>query len=113
MPNLPHDISDLHLAPVVLALDARIEELGALDLATLVRRIALDSDAPSWSVEQREAGLLEAARHAIDCHGWTLTMDVRGVRLSHGPHTVVLGVPPTFAEYLAGSPSATVVPEAP
>lgn len=31
MATRPHDITDLYLAPVVLAVDAKIAELGRLD----------------------------------------------------------------------------------
>jgi hypothetical protein len=103
VPNLPHDITDLHLAPVVLAIDARITALGALDFETLVLRVALESNCPDWSRDDRERGLLESARHFIDCRGWVLSWDPRGIRLSHDEHSVVLGVPPTFDDYLSGA----------
>jgi hypothetical protein len=103
VPNMPHDISDLHLAPVVLAIDARITELAELDLESLALRVALEGDCPEWSRHDRERGLLESARHFIDCRGWVLSWDPRGIRLSHDEHSVVLGVPPTFVDYLSGA----------
>lgn len=108
MTTVPHDISDLHLAPVVLALDARIDELGRLDLDELALRVAL-SGGEEWTREQRDAGLLEAVRDVIDCHGWTLSWDPRGVRMTHGKHSVVLGVSATFADYLSGVSLATLL----
>ncbi len=107
MSTMPHDVSDLHLAPVVLAIDARIDELSKLDLDALKWRVAVDGDAPDWTTEQREAGLLEAVRHVIDCHGWVVSFDPRGVRLTHGKNSLVLGVPATFNEYLSGSPRSS------
>jgi hypothetical protein len=107
VPARPHDISDLHLAPVVLALDARLDDLGQLTLHQLAMRVALESDRSDFTRVQREGGLLEAIRHIIDCHGWTLSWDVRGVRLTHAAHSVVLGVPATFTEFLAGASHAT------
>jgi hypothetical protein len=104
MTTLPHDITDLHLAPVVLALDARIEELGALDLKRLRFEVALESDMADWNREMRESGLLTAVQHMIDCHGWQLSWDPRGIRMTHGEHRLVLGVPATFVEFLSGSP---------
>lgn len=103
----PHDISDLHLAPVVLALDARMDDLAQLSLPQLAMRVALESNRSDFSRDQRESGLLEAVRHIIDCHGWKLSWDPRGVRLTHGAHSVVLGAPATFTEFLSGASRAT------
>jgi hypothetical protein len=100
--NLPHDVSDLYLAPVVLAIDAKLDDLATLEPRALAQRVAVESNAPAWSREDREKGLLAAIQHLIDCRGWTVTWDQRGLRLSHADHTVVLGVPASFAEYLSG-----------
>jgi hypothetical protein len=108
MAVLPHDISDLYLAPVVLALDAQIEELSQLDVDQLARRVALEANTAGWTRDQRESGLLEAIRHVIDCHDWQLAWDSRGVRLTHDQHRLVLGVPATFGQYLSGSYSGAV-----
>ena len=103
MSTLPRDVADLHLAPVILAVDAKIVELASLALSALATRIAIESGWPTWSRADREHGLLDAIGGFIDGHGWTLSYDARGVRLSHGAHTVVLGVPATFGEYLDGA----------
>ncbi|MCU1589750.1 MAG: hypothetical protein JWP11_1006 [Frankiales bacterium] len=97
----PHDLTDLHLAPVLLALDARLAELGALDVAELGQRVALDSDRPDRTAKQRAEGLLATVEHLLDAHHWDLCWDVRGLRIAHGLNSVVLGVPPVFAEFLA------------
>jgi hypothetical protein len=89
-------------APVLLALDARLDELGALDAEELGDRIALDSDRPDWTRELRETGLLLTIEHMIDLHGWTLSWDPRGVCVAHDQSRVVLGVPSVFATYLEG-----------
>jgi hypothetical protein len=102
MTMAPHDITDLHLAPVLIALDARLEELGRLDARELSFRIALESNKADYDVDMRAAGLLESVRHFIDCHGWDLSWDPRGIRVGHGNHHVVLGVPTVVAEYVAG-----------
>jgi hypothetical protein len=102
MAVLPHDIADLHLAPVVLALDASIEELGKLDLSELHRHVALVSDRPDWTQELREEALLVAVRHTIECHDWTLTWHPRGIRVSHDKHHLVLGLPANFTDFLSG-----------
>ena len=54
MATRPHDISDLYLAPVVLAVDARIEELGQLDKDRLTYEVALESDSPDFTRHLRE-----------------------------------------------------------
>lgn len=99
---LPHDLTDLGLAPVVLALDAQLDQLAALDLQGLAHRVALESDRPDWTLPMRSSGLLESIRHGVNCHGWELSWDPRGVRLTHENHSLVLGIPSTFTRYLAG-----------
>jgi hypothetical protein len=100
MTSRPHDIADLHLAPVVLAVDGRIEELGRLDKDGLAYEVALESDSPDFTRPIREEGLLRTVTHLIDCHGWELRWDPRGLRLTHDAHTLVLGIPAVFLEYL-------------
>jgi len=109
MTTVPHGVSDLYMAPVVIAIDARIEQLGKLDLAQLEERVALDSNRPDWSREDRVRGLLESIRHLIDCHRWLLSWNNRGVRLTHGDYSIVLGVPETFFEYVERRPANQAV----
>jgi hypothetical protein len=103
MPVLPHDTADLYLAPLLLVLDERLEELSRLELDELHVHVGLVSDQPDWTREIREAALLQAIRHTIDCHDWDLSWHARGLLASHGRHRVVLGVPKTFSEYLDGA----------
>ena len=100
MLTLPHDLSDLRLAPTLLALDARLSELALLDVDELTERIAIESDRPDWTPDMRRSGLLIATAHFIDLNGWTLAWDARGLRVKHGRYHVVLGVPDTFTEYV-------------
>jgi hypothetical protein len=102
MTTLPHGVADLYLAPVVLAFDARLEELARLSIDELAGRVALESDLAAWTPELRRAGLLRTIEHLIDSHGWTVSWDVRGLRLTHGPNSLVLGVPETFDCYVIG-----------
>lgn len=46
-----------------------------------------------------------AVTRQIDLHGWTVDWDPRGLRLTHSRHTLVLGIPPFFVEYLDADPS--------
>src|SRR5262245_48780845 len=95
-----HDVSDLYLAPV-LALDARIEELGRLDASELTSQVALDGDRPGLSRATREAAVIEAIRRFTDWPGWKFSWDPRGLRLTRGTCTLVLGIPAIVADYLA------------
>jgi hypothetical protein len=106
MSTRPHDITDLYLAPVALAVDTRIEELGHLDQEQLAYEIALESDTPDFSREMREDALIRTVTHLIDTHDWKFSWDPRGLRLTHDAHTFVLGIPAVFVEYLQDKPAA-------
>ena len=54
MADRPHDVTDLYLAPVLLAVDARIGELGKLDKDGLVYEVGLESDSPDFTRHMRE-----------------------------------------------------------
>lgn len=103
MAVVPHDLTDLYLAPVVLGIDARIEEYSRLSADELAFQIALEGDRSDWTRELRQAGLLQAVSRSVETHDWEISMDSRGIRLTHGEHTMVLGVPDTFEVYLSGS----------
>ena len=102
MPTLPHDFTDLNLAPVALAIDQRIEDLGRLTSDELAFEVALQGDQPDWNAEFRSAGLLDAVGRYVNSDDWELSMDPRGVRLTHKQHTLVLGIPDTFRSYVSG-----------
>jgi hypothetical protein len=102
MADRPHDVTDLYLAPVLLAVDARIEELGKLDKDGLAYEVALESDSPDITRPMREEALIRALTHLVDTHHWELSWDSRGLRMTHHAHTFVLGVPAGFLEYLGG-----------
>ena len=105
MATRPHDVTDLYLAPVVLAVDSRIEELGRLDKDRLAYEVALESDSPDFTRQMREEALIRAVTHLTDSHHWEFSWDPRGLRLTHDGHTFVLGIPAVFLEYLDASPS--------
>ena len=102
MRNMPHDVSDLYLAPVVLSIDAKLDDLATMEPRALAQRVAVESNLPDWSREDRERALLESIQHFVDCRGWTVTWDPRGLRLSHAEHTLVLGVSTNLADYRSG-----------
>jgi hypothetical protein len=99
MADRPHDVTDLYLAPVLLAVDARIEELGKLDKDGLVYEVALEADSPEISRRMREDALIRTITHLIDTHHWTFSWDPRGLRMTHEEHTFVLGIPAVFLDF--------------
>jgi hypothetical protein len=106
MATRPHDLPDLYLAPVALAVDARIEELGRLDKDGLAYEVALESDEPDFTRGMREEALIRTVTHLFDCHGWKFSWDPRGLRLTHDAHTFVLGLPAVFGEFLEDRPGS-------
>jgi len=94
MADRPHDVTDLYLAPVLLAVDARIEELGKLDKDRLAYEVALE----------REEALIRTITHLVDPHHWEFSWDPRGLRMTHHAHTLVLGIPAVFLDYLGDDP---------
>ena len=104
MTLLPHDTSDLFLAPVTLELERRIDELGCLDPTALNAEIALESDLADWTRDLREQALLRTVGHLIETHNWVLSWDPRGLRLSHAERHIVLGIPDSFRAFLSGAP---------
>jgi hypothetical protein len=107
MTTRPHDVTDLYLSPVVLAADARIQELGHFSKEQLEYEVALESGSPDFTRSMREEALIRTVTHMIDRHGWEFSWDPRGLRLSHDAHTLVLGIPAVFIAYLEGSPKPT------
>ena len=106
MTAAPHDVSDLFLAPLVIALDERIDELGALDPDDLAMRVAIEGDRPASTREFRITGLLATVTHLIDLHHWEPSWQPRGIELSHGGRKVVLGVPASLTDFVSGASAA-------
>jgi hypothetical protein len=104
----PHDLTDLHLAPVTLALDARIEALAELSEDGLIQAVEGVTDDPIVFRTQREEALITAIVQSIDCHSWTATWDVRGLRLTHDGRSLVLGAPASFNHYVAAERAIVV-----
>lgn len=104
MADRPHDVTDLYLAPVLLAVDARIEELGRLDKDGLTYEVALESDSSGITRSMREEALIRTITYLTETHNWAFAWDPRGLRMTHEAHTFVLGVPTVFLDYLDGGP---------
>ncbi len=100
MPDLPHDTSDVYLAPVALALDRLLNELGALTLSELLFRIALQTDHEAATLQQRRELLLELLERDVDPHGWALSWSDRGLCLSHADRQLVLGLSTALRDFV-------------
>lgn len=100
MATLPHDLTDLALAPVALHLDSQLASYAALDADEIHQRVSLEVDAdPPFAPARRECVLDALTRHT-ELHGWEASWTTRGLRLHNGAHSVTLGVPPSLASYL-------------
>ena len=73
----PHDISDLYLVPVLLAVDAKIEELGKLDKDGLAYEVALESNSLDITRQMREEALIRTITHLTETHHWEFSWDLR------------------------------------
>lgn len=96
----PRDVADLYLVPLMLELDSRLESFGLLEMDALSFEISLETNREPQNSEQRRAVVLDALTRNTDLHGWRVSWDPRGLRLAHGNHTVVLGLPANVRSYL-------------
>lgn len=109
--TMPHDVTDLYLSPVALAVDARLQELGQLDAADLRFRLILETNTEPRSRADAIRTVLADASYLVPTHGWDLGWDDRGLRLTHDGHTLVLGIPTnvrTFVESFSDAPAKAV-----
>jgi hypothetical protein len=100
---LPHDVVDLQLAPVALALDQELEVLGRLDGEALLHHILIATNRRAEDAAdqtEREAMVVRVLTQFIDLHGWEVTCDPRGVRLTHHDRRIVLGIPDSVREFV-------------
>lgn len=102
MVTLPKDRTDLQLAPLILALDRRLDEFELFDLGELEQRVRLDTGKSAIGRTARRAAVLGSLTSGLDMHGWTITWNGRGLRVLHQHHHVTLGVPGTFTAYIDG-----------
>lgn len=101
MAQLPRDVTDLALAPVVLEVDAVLRSYEGLDREDIDFRLALETDRQPRSLETRAAGVLETVVRTVDLHGWEASWTDRGLCLQHGENAVTLGLPAELRSYLA------------
>ena len=101
MTPLPHDLADLAMAPVLIAVDTQLESFCGATQHEIAFRIALETDRQPRDAAQRAEAVLETLLRFVDMHGWEARWSTRGLRLSHGDHEVTLGVPSNLISYLA------------
>ncbi|WP_136707226.1 hypothetical protein [Agromyces sp. H66] len=93
-------MTDLYLAPVVLGVEGRLEELGALSSDDLGFQVILETNIEPRDTAERRKALIETIRRRVELHGWEVSLHERGVAVSHDDHTIVLGLPDNVREYL-------------
>ena len=96
----PHDVDDLHLAPVALHLDAELEQRAERSDEDIQFEVTLATNGAPISADERRASMLATLSHRQDLHGWGLEWCDRGLRLTHEGHSLVLGIPATVRTYL-------------
>jgi len=101
VPEIPHDPTDLLLAPLAIELDKRLEAFGALNSKDLILRIVAATDREPSTTEQRQESLHDLLTRDMDMHGWTLAWSDRGLRLSHSEHQLVLGLSSVLRDFLS------------
>jgi len=96
----PRDLTDLYLSPVAIELDRRLDELSTATASDLELKVALSTDREASLPSARAELFLQSLAHLIPLHGWELAYEPRGVRVRHGDHSLVLGVPDCVREYV-------------
>ena len=100
MSPAPHDLVDLRLAPVALAVDQVLEEFAGLSPVALHERVVLESNSQATTRRRREQDVVTSVTHGLDTRGWEASWDPRGLRLRHDEHTIVLGAPANLRRYV-------------
>jgi hypothetical protein len=104
VPQAPRDYTDLFLAPVALQVDQRLEKFAALDRDALHKRVVLETNNEAWNAGRRAQDVVDSVTYLLEMHGWTASWAPRGLRLSHGHHSLVLGLPANLVAYVAELP---------
>ncbi len=97
----PRDRADLFMAPVLLDVDERINQLAQLGAQELADRVLVHVNREVTSRAERREALMDTLVDGLALHGWRAKWHVRGLRLSHGKHSVVLGLGPDLRAYLS------------
>ncbi|HYF73461.1 MAG TPA: hypothetical protein VD864_11615 [Nocardioides sp.] len=98
----PRDLTDLYLAPLLIALEERLEQLAPLNPGALAFEIILVTNQEPRDRAERAGMVIEVLQTGLDLHGWTLSLEPRGLRVEHAGRGVVLGLPTNLRDYLVG-----------
>jgi hypothetical protein len=101
----PHSPSELALAPVLIAIERRLEQLRASDDLELLLSLDLDDQERFYHGAAERAGRLEKfATRELDLHGWTVrpTPDLYGLAVQHGEYTVSVMFGKRLVGYVEG-----------
>ena len=58
----------------------------------------------------REEAPIRTLTHLTDTHHWEFSWDPRGLRMTHEAHTLVLGIPAVFLDFLGDSAGNALAP---
>ena len=67
-------------------------------------RVVFETNKEARTRADRVSDVVDTLTRLLDLHGWTARWDGRGVRLSHGEHAFVLGVPRNLVRYVEELP---------
>jgi hypothetical protein len=97
---IPHDATDLQLAPVALEVDRWLGDLADLSIDEIDLKLVLNTNRQTYDAADRREVLVGAIIHDVETRGWELSLHERGLRLTHEDRVLVLGLPPSVTEYL-------------
>ncbi len=100
MIQIPHDATDILLAPVALDLDQQLAQLGLLDQAEIHYLVALTTDREPNTLDRRRELLMSSLLRDVDSHGWDIAWHERGLKLAHGDRHLVLGIPQSVRTFV-------------
>ena len=105
---LPHDVVDLQLAPVALAIDKELETLGVWEGTELDDQVLIATNRAKGDLasrRERERLLIEVVTRGLELHGWEVSCDERGVRMRHHDNTIVLGLSDSLRRFITADRS--------
>jgi len=99
----PHSAADLALAPVVIGIERNLARLRDCTDMEFELALELNDDASFYPDEaDRLRRILAFAIRNVDLHGWAVspTLDLQGLAVSHGQHTISLMFGKQIANYI-------------
>ena len=106
---LPHSLSELALAPVLIELERNLARLRASEDLELLLALDLNDQELFYHGPAQRAGRLEKfATREVDLHGWSVrpTPDLYGLAVEHGEYSVSLMFGQRLVAYVLEGPAA-------